>query len=137
MLTVVDDRSDDRGVSRATGEGVEQMARLAGAARGDHRNRHRLADEPRHFQIITELGAVAVDRVNTEFACAAPHAFFGPAQRVAAGRRAPAVAAPHPPRPGGRPPPGPPPPPGARPPPPPPPPTTPPPHPPPPTAPKL
>ena len=64
----MDDRGDDGGVGAARGKRVEQMARFARAARGDHRDSHPIRDHPGYFEIVAGLGAVGVDRIDAQFA---------------------------------------------------------------------
>src|SRR6185437_15456849 len=90
-LAVMDDRGDDGGVGAARGKRVEQMARFARAARGDHRDSHSVRDHPGYFEIVAGLGAVGVDRIDAQFAGPKPLALARPVKRVAPGGRAPAV----------------------------------------------
>ena len=58
----------------------QQMARLARAARCDHRDSHPVRDYPGYFEIVAGLGAVGVDRVDAQFAGAQPLALARPLQ---------------------------------------------------------
>ena len=40
------------------------VARLTGAARGNHRDSHPVRDQPGYFEIVAGLGAVGIDRVD-------------------------------------------------------------------------
>src|SRR5208282_5764021 len=91
MLSVVNDRGDDRSVCHTGGKRVAQMGRFAGAAGRDHRDRNCFADAARYFKIVAELGAVAIDRVDAQLAGTEPLALERPCQRVAAGGLASAV----------------------------------------------
>src|SRR5216683_8365451 len=84
MLAIVDDRCNDRGVGESVRESVAQMSRLTGTARRDHGNRNGLADPAREVEIVAELGAVAIDRIDAKLAGAKPFALERPGQRVAA-----------------------------------------------------
>ena len=70
MFAIMHDRGDNRGVGAARGEDFQQMPRFACTTGCDYGNRHRLADEPRDFEIIAELGAVTIDRVDAQFTSA-------------------------------------------------------------------
>src|SRR5260370_41000969 len=85
MLTIVDDRCNDRSVGESVRESVAQMSRLTGTARRNHGNRNGLADPVREVEIVTELGAVAIDRVDAKLAGAKAFALERQDQRVAAG----------------------------------------------------
>src|SRR5882757_7751192 len=91
MLPVMNYRRNDRRVRETGRESVAQMRRFAGAARCNHRNRNRSADSARDFEIVTKLGAVAIDRVDAKFARAEPLALERPCERVAPGRLASTV----------------------------------------------
>src|ERR1700676_1739492 len=91
MLTIVNDRGNYRRVGETGGESVAQMRRFAGAARRDYRNRNRGADSARDLEIVAELGAVAIDRVDAKLTRAEPLALERPCERVAPGRLASAV----------------------------------------------
>src|SRR5580704_3179937 len=91
MLAVVNDRGDNSGVGHAGGERVAKMGRLAGAAGRDHRDGNGFADAAGDFEIVAELGAVAIDRVDAQLAGAETLALERPGERVAAGGLASAV----------------------------------------------
>src|SRR6266436_646899 len=91
MLSIVNDRRDDGSVRHSRGERLAQMSRLARAARRDHGNRNSFTDAAGDLEIVTELGAVAIDRIDAQFAGAEPLALKRPCQRVAASRLASAV----------------------------------------------
>src|ERR1700728_4675451 len=91
MLSVMDDRGDDGRVGCASGEGLVQMYWFTRATRRDYGNRDRIADEARYFEIVAGLGAVAIYRVDAQFAGTEALALARPVQRVAAGGSAAAV----------------------------------------------
>src|SRR5271170_8377240 len=67
------------------------MDGFASATGCDHRDRNGFADAARDLEIVAELGAVAIDRVDAQLAGAEPLALERPRQRVAAGGLASAV----------------------------------------------
>ena len=67
-----------------------KWSKRAGAARGDHRNRHRRRDRGGHLAVEAGLGAVAIDRRQQDFAGAARSRPRAPTRP----RRAPAAVVP-------------------------------------------
>src|SRR5208282_3384517 len=91
MLSIMNDGCDDSGVGEAGGERVAQMSGFASAAGRNHGDRNGGADAARDLEIVTELGAVTIDRVDAQLTGAEPLALERPCQRVAPGGLASAV----------------------------------------------
>src|ERR1019366_5855117 len=91
MLSIMNDGCDDSGVGEADGERVAKMSGFAAATGSDHGDRNGFADAARDLEIVTELGAVTIDRVDAQLAGAKPLALERPCQRVATGGPASAV----------------------------------------------
>ena len=70
---------------------VDEMVEVADAARGDHRDRHRIGDGAREFDVEADLRPVAIHRGQENFASPEFRDFARVIDRVDAGRTAPAV----------------------------------------------
>ena len=88
----MEDRCRQGGVCTPLNHGRPHVLGLAGAARGDHRDRHRLGDGAGELEVITVPGAVAIHAREQYLPRAPLHALEGPIDGVAAGVVATAVA---------------------------------------------
>ncbi len=83
---------EDRGGQHRIGfpllKRVAQMPQIARATRGDHRDRHRIADRASQRQIITLSGAVAVHRSQQDLSGSPVGRFLRPPNHVPSGGRA-------------------------------------------------
>ena len=87
---LVDDRRDERRLG-ARLERLGEVRDGAGAARGDDRNGHCVADGARDLEVVALPGAVRVDRREEDLPGAAPDCLLRPLDGVDPARRAAAV----------------------------------------------
>src|SRR5690606_1785233 len=90
VLAEVEDRSRQDGVRAALDETLHQVVERADAARGDHRDRHRIRHGAHQRDVVALAGAVGVDAVEQDLAGAQLDATPRPLDRVHA--RAPPAA---------------------------------------------